>query len=155
MVDISRDPRWGRIAESAGEDPFLGSAIAQAMIEGYQGNDLTNSATMMACVKHLALYGAVEAGKDYNSVDMSRTKMYNQYLPVYKAAVDAGVGTAMTSFNDIDGIPASGNKWLITDLLRKQWGLVKRYLLVVHVVSMESTAKENCNFQNFLRRRKF
>ncbi|MBG47626.1 MAG: beta-glucosidase BglX [Pseudozobellia sp.] len=122
MVDISRDPRWGRIAESAGEDPFLGSAIAQAMIEGYQGNDLTNSATMMACVKHLALYGAVEAGKDYNSVDMSRTKMYNQYLPVYKAAVDAGVGTAMTSFNDIDGIPASGNKWLITDLLRKQWG---------------------------------
>ncbi len=122
MVDIARDPRWGRISEGAGEDPYLGSAIASAMVRGYQGSDLMDARTMMACVKHLALYGAVEAGRDYNSVDMSKVKMYNQYLPVYKAAIDAGVGSAMTSFNDIDGVPASGNKWLITDLLRKQWG---------------------------------
>ncbi|HDZ04274.1 hypothetical protein LCGC14_0239740 [marine sediment metagenome] len=122
MVDISRDARWGRISEGSGEDPYLGSAIATAMVKGYQGNDLSNSQTMMATVKHLALYGAVEAGRDYNSVDMSKVKMYNQYLPPYQAAVDAGVGSAMTSFNDIDGIPATGNKWLITDLLRKQWG---------------------------------
>lgn len=122
MVDISRDARWGRISEGSGEDPYLGSAIAKAMVKGYQGKDLKNEFTMMATVKHLALYGAVEAGRDYNSVDMSKVKMYNQYLPPYKAAVDAGVGSAMTSFNDIDGIPATGNKWLITDLLRKQWG---------------------------------
>jgi beta-glucosidase len=122
MVDISRDARWGRISEGSGEDPYLGSAIAKAMVKGYQGDDLSKSHTMMATVKHLALYGAVEAGRDYNSVDMSKVKMYNQYLPPYQAAVDAGVGSAMTSFNDIDGIPATGNKWLITDLLRKQWG---------------------------------
>lgn len=121
MVDISRDARWGRISEGSGEDPYLGSAIATAMVKGYQGDDLSISHTMMATVKHLALYGAVEAGRDYNSVDMSKVKMYNQYLPPYQAAVDAGVGSAMTSFNDIDGIPATGNKWLITDLLRKQW----------------------------------
>lgn len=122
MVDIARDPRWGRIAEGAGEDPYLGSAIAKAMVQGYQGTDLTLPNTMMACVKHLALYGAAEGGRDYNSVDMSKTKMYNQYLPPYKAAIDAGVASAMTSFNDIDGIPASANQWLITDLLREQWG---------------------------------
>jgi len=122
MVDISRDARWGRISEGSGEDPYLGSAIAKAMVKGYQGKDLKNEFTMMATVKHLALYGAVEAGRDYNSVDMSKVKMYNQYLPPYQAAVDTGVGSAMTSFNDIDGIPATGNKWLITDLLRKQWG---------------------------------
>ncbi|WP_289039682.1 beta-glucosidase BglX [uncultured Zobellia sp.] len=122
MVDIARDPRWGRIAEGAGEDPYLGSAIAKAMIKGYQGTDLSAPNTMMATVKHLALYGAAEGGRDYNTVDMGKLKMYNQYLPVYKAAVDAGVGSAMTSFNDIDGVPASGNKWLITDLLREQWG---------------------------------
>ncbi|WP_437369878.1 beta-glucosidase BglX [Maribacter litoralis] len=122
MVDISRDARWGRISEGSGEDSFLGSAIAKAMVRGYQGKDLSDAYTMMATVKHLALYGAVEAGRDYNSVDMSKVKMYNQYLPPYQAAVDAGVGSAMTSFNDIDGIPATGNKWLITDLLRKQWG---------------------------------
>lgn len=122
MVDIARDPRWGRIAEGAGEDPYLGSAIATAMVQGYQGTDLTAPNTMLACVKHLALYGASEGGRDYNSVDMGKVKMFNQYLPPYKAAVDAGVASAMTSFNDIDGIPASGNKWLITDLLRKRWG---------------------------------
>ncbi|WP_091866512.1 beta-glucosidase BglX [Pricia antarctica] len=122
MVDIARDPRWGRIAEGAGEDPYLGSAIATAMVQGYQGSDLTAPNTMLACVKHLALYGAVEGGRDYNSVDMGKVKMFNQYLPPYKAAVDAGVASAMTSFNDVDGVPASGNKWLITDLLRKRWG---------------------------------
>ncbi|TDH23061.1 beta-glucosidase BglX [Segetibacter sp. 3557_3] len=122
MVDIARDPRWGRVVEGAGEDTYLGSKIAAAMVKGYQGNDLAANNTVMACVKHFALYGAAEAGRDYNSVDMSRLKMYETYLPPYRAAIDAGAGSVMTSFNDIDGIPASGNKWLMTDLLRKQWG---------------------------------
>ena len=122
MVDIARDPRWGRIAEGAGEDPYLGSQIAKAMVKGYQGNDLSKNNTMMACVKHFALYGASEAGRDYNTTDMSRVRMYNEYLPPYKAAVEAGVGSVMSSFNEIDGIPATGNKWLLTDLLRNQWG---------------------------------
>ncbi|MCF6180575.1 beta-glucosidase BglX [Lutibacter sp.] len=122
MVDISRDPRWGRVAEGAGEDPYLGSEIAKAMVRGYQGKDLTQNNTIMSCVKHFALYGAVEAGRDYNTVDMSKIRMYNEYLPPYKAAVDVGVGSVMASFNEIDGIPATGNKWLLTNLLRKQWG---------------------------------
>lgn len=122
MVDIARDPRWGRVAEGAGEDTYLGSKIAAAMVKGYQGTDLAAKNTVMACVKHFALYGAAEAGRDYNTVDMSRIKMYEYYLPPYKAAVDAGVGSVMSSFNEIDGIPATGNKWLMTDLLRKQWG---------------------------------
>ena len=121
MVDISRDPRWGRIAESAGEDPFLGSAIAKAMVKGYQGSDLSDSKTMMACVKHFALYGAAEAGRDYNSVDMSHLRMFNDYFPPYRAAVDAGAGSVMSSFNDIDGVPASANQWLLTDVLRDMW----------------------------------
>ncbi|MET0392208.1 MAG: beta-glucosidase BglX [Chitinophagaceae bacterium] len=122
MVDIARDPRWGRIAEGSGEDPYLGSQIAKAMVQGYQGNDLSKSNTIMACVKHFALYGASEAGRDYNTTDMSRVRMYNEYLPPYKAALDAGAGSIMTSFNEVDGIPASANKWLMTDLLRTQWG---------------------------------
>ena len=122
MVDIARDPRWGRIAEGAGEDPWLGSQIAAAYVKGYQGNDLSLNNTMMACVKHFALYGAAEAGRDYNTVDMSRLTMYNEYLPPYKAAIEAGAGSAMTSFNIIDGIPATGNHWLLTELLRNQWG---------------------------------
>lgn len=122
MVDIARDPRWGRIAEGAGEDPWLGSQIARAMVKGYQGNDLSLNNTMMACVKHFALYGAAEAGRDYNTVDMSKISMYNDYLPPYKAAFEAGAGSAMTSFNVVDGIPASGNHWLLTELLRNQWG---------------------------------
>ncbi len=122
MVDIARDPRWGRIAEGAGEDPYLGSKIAEAMVKGYQGNDLAAAHTMLACVKHFALYGAAEAGRDYHSVDMSKVKMFNQYLPPYKAALDAGAASFMTSFNDVDGIPATGNKWLLTDLLRDRWG---------------------------------
>lgn len=122
MVDITRDPRWGRVSEGAGEDPFLGSTMARAMVNGYQQNDLSKNNTVMACVKHFALYGAAEGGRDYNTVDMSKVKMYNEYLPPYKAAIDAGVGSVMTSFNEIDGIPATANKWLLTDLLRKQWG---------------------------------
>jgi beta-glucosidase len=122
MVDIARDPRWGRIAEGSGEDPYLGSEVAKAMVRGYQGNDLSRNNTIMACVKHFALYGAAEAGRDYNTTDMSRIRMYNEYLPPYKAAVDAGAGSIMSSFNEIDGIPASANRWLMTDLLRKQWG---------------------------------
>jgi beta-glucosidase len=122
MVDIARDPRWGRIAEGSGEDPYLGSSIAKAMVAGYQGTDLTKNNTIMACVKHYALYGAAEAGRDYNTTDMSHQQMYNTYLPPYKAAVDAGVGTVMASFNDVDGVPATANKWLLTDVLRKQWG---------------------------------
>ncbi len=122
MVDIARDPRWGRIAEGSGEDPYLGSQIAKAMVRGYQGTDFTKNNTIMACVKHYALYGAAEAGRDYNTVDMSRVRMFNEYLPPYKAAVDAGVGSVMSSFNEVDGVPATANKFLLTDVLRKRWG---------------------------------
>lgn len=122
MVDIARDPRWGRIAEGNGEDPYLGSQIARAMVQGYQGNDLSKNNTIMSCVKHYAAYGAAEAGRDYNTTDMSRQTMYNVYLPPYKAAVDAGVGSVMASFNEVEGVPATANKWLLTDVLRKQWG---------------------------------
>lgn len=121
MVDLTRDPRWGRIAEGSGEDPYLGSRIAAAMVKGYQGTDLKKNNTIMSCVKHFALYGASEAGRDYNTVDMSRIRMYNEYFPPYKAAIDAGVGSVMTSFNEVDGIPASGNRWLMTEVLRNQW----------------------------------
>ena len=121
MVDIARDPRWGRIAEGAGEDAFLGSRVAEAFVRGYQGDDLSKNNTILACVKHFALYGAAEAGRDYNTTDMSRLRMYNEYLPPYKAAVDAGAGSMMSSFNEIDGIPASANRWLMNDLLRNQW----------------------------------
>ena len=122
MVDISRDPRWGRVSEGNGEDPYLGSQIAKAMVTGYQGNDLTKNNTIMSCVKHYALYGAAEAGRDYNTTDMSRQRMFNEYFPPYKAAIDAGVGSVMASFNEVDGVPATANKWLMTDVLRKQWG---------------------------------
>lgn len=121
MVDISRDARWGRMSEGNGEDPYLGSQIAKAMVKGYQG-DLTRNDEIMACVKHFALYGAPEAGRDYNTVDMSRQRMFNEYFPPYKAGADAGAGSFMTSFNTVDGIPATGNKWLLTDILRDKWG---------------------------------
>lgn len=122
MVDISRDARWGRISEGSGEDTYLTSRIAEAMVHGYQGNDLAADNTLMACVKHFALYGAAEAGRDYNTTDMSLHRMYNEYLPPYKAAIDAGAGSVMTAFNDINGVPATANKWLMTDVLRKEWG---------------------------------
>jgi beta-glucosidase len=120
MVDISRDPRWGRFPEGSGEDPWLGSQIARAMVKGYQGDDLSLNNTIMSTVKHFALYGA--AGRYDNTVDLSRLTMYNDYLPPYKAAIEAGAGSAMTAFNVIDGIPASGNHWLLTEMLREQWG---------------------------------
>jgi beta-glucosidase len=122
MVDIARDPRWGRISEGSGEDPYLGSMVAKAMVRGYQGTSMKNSDAVMACVKHFALYGGAEAGREYNTVDMSLIKMYQDYLPPYKAAVDAGAGSFMSSFNTINGVPATANQWLLTDLLRKQWG---------------------------------
>lgn len=124
MVDIARDPRWGRVMEGNGEDPYLGALIAKAMVRGYQGptNDMAKPDNVMACLKHFALYGAAEAGRDYNTTDMSRQRMYNEYLPPYRAAVEAGVGSVMSSFNDVNGIPATANKWLMTDLLRNQWG---------------------------------
>lgn len=121
MLDIARDPRWGRMSEGNGEDPYLNSEIARAMVEGYQGSDLTAANTMMACVKHFALYGAPDGGRDYNTVDMSRWRMFNIYMPAYKAAVEAGAGSVMTSFNVVEGIPASGNRWLLTDVLRDMW----------------------------------
>ena len=121
MVDLTRDPRWGRVSEGNGEDAFLSSAIAKAMVHGYQGDDLSAPNTILSCVKHYALYGAAEGGRDYNTTDMSRVRMYNDYFPPYKAAVDAGVASVMMSFNEVDGIPASGNKWLVDDVLRKQW----------------------------------
>ena len=122
MGDIARNARWGRSAEGSGEDPFLGSASAKAMVLGYQGNDLSKGNTIMACVKHYAMYGAAEAGRDYNTTDMSRLRMFNEYLPPYKAAVDAGAGSVMASFNEVDGIPATGSRFLMTDVLRKRWG---------------------------------
>lgn len=121
MVDIARDPRWGRMAEGGGEDPYLGSQISAAMVRGYQGN-LTKNDEIMACVKHYALYGAAEGGRDYNTADMSRQTMFNYYFPPYKAAVDAGVGSVMSSFNTVDGVPATANKWLLTTVLRDMWG---------------------------------
>ena len=123
MVDIALDARWGRIAEGNGEDPYLGSQIAKAMVRGYQGSDNQHFATdeLMACVKHYALYGGAEAGRDYNTVDMSRIRMFNQYFLPYKAAVEAGAGSLMTSFNVVDYIPATANKWLVDEVLRKQW----------------------------------
>ena len=119
MVDITIDPRWGRVAEGSGEDPWLGSRIAEAMVEGYQGD--YSKENVMACVKHFALYGAAEAGRDYNTVDMSRLRMFNQYLEPYKAAAAAGAGSFMSSFNVVDGIPATCNHWLLTHLLRDEW----------------------------------
>ena len=125
MVDICVDARWGRIAEGAGEDPFLGSEVAKAYVRGYQGQAANaqklSSNHVMACVKHYALYGAVEAGRDYNTVDMSRLRMYNQYFPPYKAAAEAGAGSYMSSFNIVDGQHATANRWLLTDVLRDQW----------------------------------
>lgn len=122
MVDIARDPRWGRVSEGAGEDPYLGSLIAKAMVLGYQGKNLADTNAVLACVKHFALYGGAEAGREYNTVDMSPVKMYEYYLPPYKAAIDAGAASVMTSFNDLNGVPSTANRWLLTDLLRRQWG---------------------------------
>ncbi len=121
MVDIAKDPRWGRIAEGSGEDPYLGSLIGAARVKGYQGDALDNPLTLLACVKHFAAYGAAQAGRDYHTVDMSDRVLRETYLPPFQAAINAGVGTIMTSFNELDGVPASGNSYLLNDILRDEW----------------------------------
>ena len=122
MLDISRDPRWGRVSEGYGEDPYLVSRIARVLINAYQGGNFRAAGSIMAGVKHVALYGAVEGGKDYNSVDMSRAQMYQYYFPPYRAAVEAGAQVAMLAFNTINGVPSTANPWLIKDVLRHEWG---------------------------------
>lgn len=121
MIDITRDPRWGRIAESFGEDPYLTSQFAVAMVRGFQGDDLTAPGTIAACAKHFAGYGASEAGRDYNTTNIPENELRNVHLPPFKAAVDAGVATLMTSFSDLNGVPASGNRFLMQDVLRDEW----------------------------------
>lgn len=139
MCDVSADPRWGRVSEGSGEDPYLGSKMAAAMVEGYQGEDLSDSLTILACVKHFAAYGAPEAGRDYNTVDMSERMFRDRYLPPYKAALEAGAGTVMSSFNDYDGIPASASRWLLKDLLRDELGfdgfVVSDYCAVTEMIN--------------------
>ncbi|HWW73966.1 MAG TPA: glycoside hydrolase family 3 N-terminal domain-containing protein, partial [Pyrinomonadaceae bacterium] len=121
MVDIARDARWGRIAEGSGEDPFLGAAMARARVRGFQGADYSRPDKVVACAKHYVAYGAAEAGRDYNTVDISERTLRETYLPPFKAAVDAGVGTLMSAFNEISGVPASGNPFTLTDVLRGEW----------------------------------
>src|SRR5207302_1039683 len=122
VVDVARDPRWGRIAEGAGEDPFLGMAMARARVRGFQASDLTSRRRIVACPKHYVAYGAAEAGRDYNTVDISERALRDVYLPPFKAAFDAGVGSIMTSFNDIAGVPSTVNRWLLETVLRGEWG---------------------------------
>ncbi|OHD10131.1 beta-glucosidase BglX [Sphingopyxis sp. RIFCSPHIGHO2_12_FULL_65_19] len=122
MVDIARDARWGRVSEGAGEDVYLGSLIAKARVRGYQGDDLSRPDTILATAKHFAAYGAAQAGRDYHTVDISERTLRDVYLPPFKAAADAGAATFMTSFNEVDGVPASGNHYLLTDVLRDKWG---------------------------------
>lgn len=145
MVDIARDPRWGRVAEGAGEDVWLGSKIAAARVKGFQGRAYDGT-TVMACAKHFAAYGAVTAGRDYNTVDISNRSLWETYFPPFKAAVDAGVGTFMTSFNEINGIPSTANKWLVDDVLKKQWGfkgfVVTDYTAIVEMVQHGNVANE-------------
>ena len=150
MVDIALDARWGRISEGNGEDPYLSGMMGAAMTQGYQGVDMRTEEILranriMACLKHFALYGGVESGKEYNTVDMSRVRMMNQYLPPYEAVVKAGVGSVMSSFNLIDYIPATANKWMMTDVLRKQWGfngfVVTDYASIAEILQ-HGTAKD-------------
>ena len=122
MVDISRDPRWGRVVEGAGEDPFLGSAIAAAKVHGYQGSEFSAPDKVAATIKHFGAYGAPVAGREYNTVDMSTQQLFNDYLPPYKAAVDAGAATVMSSFNSLNGVPNTANPYLLTTILRDEWG---------------------------------
>jgi beta-glucosidase len=122
MCDVSRDPRWGRVMEGSGEDPYLGARMAEARVKGFQGKGIGELDAVMACVKHFAAYGAAQAGRDYHTVDMSDRMLREVYLPPYKAAVDAGAATVMTSFNEFDGVPATGNKHLMTEILRHEWG---------------------------------
>ncbi|MBT8085330.1 MAG: hypothetical protein KJN72_08910, partial [Woeseia sp.] len=121
MIDVTRDPRWGRIAESLGEDVFLASELAAAMVQGYQGDDLSKNGTIAACAKHFAGYGAVESGRDYATTNIPENELRNVYLPPFKAAIDAGVATLMTSFSDLNGVPATGNEFLLRQILRDEW----------------------------------
>ena len=121
MVDIARDPRWGRIAEGAGEDPYLGAVMARARVQGFQGQDLADPATVVACAKHYVAYGGAEAGKDYNTVDVSQITLREVYLPPFEAAIRAGAGTLMSAFNDLNGVPCTANKFTLTDILRGEW----------------------------------
>lgn len=147
MVDICRDPRWGRIAEGSGEDPYLGSVMAKAYVRGYQGDDMKSDSTLLACVKHFALYGAAEGGRDYNTVDMSKERMFNYYLPPFQAAVDAGVGSLMTSFNLVNGQHSTASKWLLDGVLRADWSfnglVVTDYNSVPEVSTMGTAAIED------------
>ena len=153
MVDISRDARWGRSREGAGEDPFLGSDMAKAWVRGYQGDDLSANNTMMACVKHFALYGAAESGRDYNPVDMSRVTAMNYYLEPYKASIEAGVGSVMTSFNEFESVPATGHSWLLKDILRDAWGfegfVVSDYTAIQEMVNHGVGEKGAVSLQAF------
>jgi beta-glucosidase len=147
MVDIARDPRWGRIAEGAGEDPFLGSAIARARVRGFQGGGLGNDSTILACVKHFAAYGAAQAGREYNTVDLSERTLREVYLPPYKAALDAGALSVMSSFNEVNGIPATANRFLLHDVLQDEWGfkgfVVTDYTAINELVN-HGIAKDEC-----------
>jgi beta-glucosidase len=142
MVDIARDPRWGRIAEGAGEDVFLGCEIAKARVHGFQGDDLSLDNTMLACAKHYAAYGAAQAGRDYHTVDISNRELWNTYMPPFKAALNAGVATFMTSFNELDGTPCTGNEYLLDDVLRKQWGF-DGFVVTDYTSIMEMTEHGN------------
>ena len=122
MLDIARDPRWGRVAEGSGEEPYLDALMGVAMVKGYQGDDLSDPTAMAACIKHFVGYGAAEGGRDYNSTMISERSLRNTYFPAFKATAEAGAATLMTSFNEIDGIPSTGNKWLLKDILRDEWG---------------------------------
>lgn len=146
MVDISRDPRWGRIVESYGADPYLSSVFSRASVEGYQGEDIKSDESVAACVKHFAAYGASESGRDYNTVDVSNYSLHNIYLPSYKAAIDAGAKMIMTSFNTVDGIPATINKYLLKDILRDKWqfdGVVISDYDSLHQVVAHGVAKDD------------
>ena len=121
MVDIARDPRWGRIVEGAGEDPYLGAAMARARVRGFQGRDYSAPDRVVACAKHWVGYGAAEAGRDYNTTDMSEIRLREVYFPPFKAAIDAGVGTFMSAFNDLNGVPTSANPFTLTKVLRGEW----------------------------------
>lgn len=147
MCDVSVEPRWGRVSEGAGEDPFLGSRIAEAMVRGYQGEDLSDPTTIAACVKHFAAYGAPQAGRDYNTVDMSERWLREFYLPPYEAAVKAGARTVMASFNELDGTPATASRHLLTEILRDEWGfdgfVVSDYTGIMEM-TFHGTARDTC-----------
>ena len=145
MLDIARDPRWGRIIEGAGEDPYLGSAMARAQVRGFQGPYLGAPNHIVACAKHFAGYGAAEGGRDYDAADISDDQLWNVYLPPFKSAVDAGVGTVMSAYMDLNGIPAAGNRWLLQDVLRDQWhfkGFVVSDAMAVHSLTTHGFAKD-------------